>query len=473
MGSIREKLALLAVFAMGCTRSMGPAAESREPRATAADAAAASVAADAAIPSASPSQPAAMSPPDSGPPAAAGTAAPPAAATPAADGGPTSPPAAARDEDAGPAVAGAEHALDCASFGTPSPPFGFESASCSNLRRWIPPRPSRDGYLATESDAWVILGGADGFAGAARLRLQSGDDEPSSLFWFDAAGKCVQRLGEVPARGPMNFHAARALVRDGVSAVLGHCAYKGSCGAFLVTDRQAVELSPPANPSGASHWIALAAGARILVLSYLSAAADQRLELRVFDAHGLLLRQVQRDSPGVPRAIETTNEDQLLVLFDEGSTGARRSRIDRFDLELVALDTWRAPNGVTVDALSTNASGQLAVAGASAGRSWVQVLGLADWSTRWPAAVGGELGTGAAVHLTDAGSVAVFGGQQSSNTLWIARYTPAGLSAAPTRSFVDNGQPTTALVSAGAAVRYQSDGTAIASSGYQLYGACD
>jgi hypothetical protein len=382
----------------------------------------------------------------------------------------------------------------CAEFRRKTVGIGFAAGSCGSLTYWNAPRAARDGYRAAEIAAQVIRGG-DGLAGLVTFMPNELDGKPQlEVYRFDGAGECQQRIGRIEGSlADARYDLLAALERGGSNALQIACIAAQPCSQLLLWNGRALDSQLAADGGPRVQRIAITRTGRLLLVSYsvkpamsmpeidVLAPAEQQLDLRLFDAEGLLVRQVVLPAPGRLIAIAISEDDQLFVLSDEqqdaaadaGTPSRAGSRIDRFDVSLLARASWRAPASVQLRALDVNAGGQLAIAGSidEPLRAWVHVLNAANWSDYWPAPVVSAGGGAFALQIQPGGEVLAFGSATPAD-VWLMRYA-RGQGVWPTaKAYRSADQTPGRAIELRSAVQAQSDGSILAS-GYAAVGYCD
>jgi hypothetical protein len=314
------------------------------------------------------------------------------------------------------------------------------------------------------------------------------------VYRFDGSGECQQRIGKLEGSlSGAQYELIAALQRGESQALQIACIAAQPCSSQLLWNGRVLDSKLAADGGPAIQRIAITKHGQLVLVSFIVQPATpmpdagvlvpgkNRLDLRLFDAAGLLIRQTAQTAPGRLIAIAISDDDELFVLSDEiedgsadaGSAVRTNSRIDRFDETLLPHASWRAPASVQLRALDVNASGQLALAGSidEPVRAWVHVLVAANFIDYWPAPVVSAEGGAFAVQIRSDGQVLAFGSASRAD-VWLMRYTrgqrewPAG------KSYRSEDQTPGRSIELRSAVQAQTDGSILAS-GFGAFGYCD
>lgn len=370
-----------------------------------------------------------------------------------------------------PAPASAHDPLDAAADGAfgpapllPLPPrepgTGVTPAECrGRLAPWKRP-----------ANVWSVVttggrGGRDGFTG---IRLETADRLTGSgtVYMYDADATPWAAVGHVDLSEELGL--TEAAVAGGTTAALVGCYYKYPCGTALVIEgRQPINVTRTFYLSPARAAVA-GDGTLAVAVQGLSGPRSAQFSLQRRSALGELLREVPLASVEmVVRSLLFDSQGRLLALLDEPGSQA----VARFDAGSVEEARYTVPEGVSINGLALDASGNVVLVGAVAGDAGAGTLVLEvlrpDLSLLWELSTTGA-GIPLAVTVTASGDLLV-AGSAGSQSIWLDRYDHSGRPSWPAPLFA----PTTELYGPSrVSVREQTDGSILVATGEEGFVLC-
>lgn len=294
---------------------------------------------------------------------------------------------------------------------------------------------------------WRPLRGVDGLLGT--FELYAGEPGASSrearlsLHRFDETGACVETLYEWTAVSGPNFGsrvydvAARggmtAILRGELSLAQGGSPHMGST--LYARGKEIATFAPgKLNEAQPEHIGILRDGRIVLSASYFNPEFGPGVGTNawVVGSDGSMQASAEWGGAGRPRvrAFEVSAQDEILVLteVDSGTGSGNTSRIDRYDASLRRIDSWSPPGDVYLNAISSNAAGQLIVVGRRQKQAFAQLLEVSGWKSLGERKV--PDGEAFSAELQDDGELLVVG-LSSLRGQWLQRYLADGTPAWP------------------------------------------